>query len=154
MRSRRIGELLIQRGLLDEAQVNRILEHQAMEPQPFGQLAASMIGIEPHEVWYALAEQILTRSTVINLIDQPFDPLALQHLSARDAWDCLVLPLRYDGEQLICATTVETLPSAIGLLETAIDVPFDIVLAEIRPLEQFIAERYDYEGIDALDEAA
>ena len=89
----------------------------------------------------------------VNLAWQEIDPTCRRVLSAAEAWDSLVLPLRREDGVLVCATAVETLPAAAALLEGTVDEPVRFVLAECRPLEQFIAEQYGYEGVE-IDEAA
>ena len=51
--------------------------------------------------------------------------------------------------RVLCCTTEETLPTAVAFLLRSVEVPFRIVIADVRPLEQYIAEQYHYEGIDA-----
>ena len=153
MNAQRIGNILIERGLLDATQVNQVLAQQQTNSRPFGKLSAELFGLDEHDIYHALADQILSHSIQeVNLVNETIDHDCLAILSAHDAWDYLVLPLRMENHELICATTVETLPQAIGLMQRAVDMPFKFVVTEIRPLEQFIAEQYDYEGVDIDDD--
>ncbi len=90
---------------------------------------------------------------IVNLARQRLDHGCSRHLSAQDAWNHLVLPLRLEDGCLICATTHGALGDADALLRGKLKTPFRFVLAELRPLEEFIADIYDFEGID-VDEAA
>lgn len=96
----------------------------------------------------ARATQMLQDPPLVNLTNERYDASALGLLTAKDAWDNLVLPLRIESGQLVCATTEETLTSAVELVSSHVAMSCRFVLAEIRPLEQFIAERYHYEGVE------
>lgn len=153
MQSERIGEILIERGVLTEAQVQQVLRRQTVDERPFGQLAEEIFRVPLSEIAAAIAEQILADCPYVNLVRERTDDACLSLISARDAWECLVLPLRLDGGVLVCATTVETLPNAIELIQREVPNPFRFVIADIRLLEQFIAERYDFEGVEIIEAA-
>ncbi len=91
--------------------------------------------------------------TYSRLSTETHDPAVLGLISATDAWHSLVLPLRYEGDLLVVATTEETFESAVALLRRTTDRPVRLLLAEMRPLEQFIAERYGFEGVPIEDAA-
>jgi hypothetical protein len=90
----------------------------------------------------------------VNLVHERHDPEAIGLLTARDAWNNLVLPMRVDAGVLICATTDETFEDARRLVADAVPMPARFVLADLRLLEQFIAEKYHFEGIDVEDTAS
>jgi hypothetical protein len=153
MHSRRIGQIMVARGLLSQSQVDYILDHQRRDHRPFGQLAQILCDASEEAVCSCLAQQILSECPTVNLCQEANDPELLDLLSAVEAWDYLLLPLREDDDHIIFATTREALPPAIALLQRRINIPFKFVTAELHLLEQFIAERYDYEGIDVEDAA-
>jgi len=155
MDNRQIGHILVDRGVMRIEHVAAVLERQKQDLRPFGKLAESMFGITVDEVAAALAEQFRHRCSWVNLAHQNLDPQCLIQLEPAQAWDHLLLPLRYENGELIFATALETLEMAIALLQRYVYQPFHLVLCEMRQLEQFIAERYDYEGIELrVDEAA
>ncbi|MEM6749658.1 MAG: hypothetical protein AAF612_04220 [Planctomycetota bacterium] len=84
----------------------------------------------------------------VNLAYEPLEPAVRSVISAREAWDALVMPLRIEHGELVCATTQETYHTALNLLSRAYDGPTRLVIAGVRILEQFIAEQYGYEGVD------
>ncbi len=96
----------------------------------------------------SLAEQVLADAPYVNLCRERLDDRCLTTVSAQEAWENLVLPLRVERGTHVFATTVETLTNAIELIQERIASPFRVVLTEVRPLEQFIAERYGYEGVE------
>ncbi|MEM6551412.1 MAG: hypothetical protein AAF750_04710 [Planctomycetota bacterium] len=156
MTERRLGQILIARGLLNESQVQQILDQQQQQDPParFGVLARQQFDLHDEDVLSALTELHLRRSPQTSLAAEPADPQCLRIVTAEQAWDSLVLPLRVEDGELVCATTLETLSSAIEMLESRTDQTFRFIIAEICQLEQFIAERYAYEGIAVIEEAA
>ena len=152
------GEIMVEAGLLTTLQVEAVLLYQRKHPkarQSFGHVAAKMFQVSELAVLDALAEQARRHGVYARLHEQEIDRNCLYLLSPREAWDQLILPLHFDHDrELICATTVETLPTAIAFLQRRVSVPFRFVLADLRLLEQYIAEQYDYEGVDVVEEAA
>ncbi|MEM7681419.1 MAG: hypothetical protein AAF288_05640 [Planctomycetota bacterium] len=89
----------------------------------------------------------------VNLAYEALEPAVRSIFLPREAWDALVMPLRIEAGELVCATTQETYHAALKLTETAYDGPVRLVITGVRLLEQFIAEQYGYEGVD-IDDAA
>ena len=152
------GEIMVQAGLLSEHQVDAVLLHQRKHRsgrRSFGSVAAELFQVSELAVLDALAEQARRHGTYARLHEQEIDRNCLYLLSPREAWDQLILPLHFNAErELICATTVEGLPTAIAFLQRRVSVAFRFVLADLRLLEQYIAEQYDYEGVDVIEDAA
>ena len=146
-----IGHILVEQGVLTPSQVERALQVQAEREAPLGRIAEQLFDIERITVIEALAEQVVMRAPDAALASEQFDPQCLGMLSAKEAWDSLILPIRWEDGELLCATTVETLPGAIELLQQKLDCPFHFAIAEIRPLEEFIASLYAYEGVEVTD---
>ena len=146
-----IGHILVEQGVLTPSQVERALKVQAEREAPLGRIAEQLFDIERITVIEALAEQVVMRAPDAALANEQFDPQCLGMLSAKEAWDSLILPIRWEDGELLCATTVETLPGAIELLQQKLDCPFHFAIAEIRPLEEFIASLYAYEGVEVHD---
>ena len=152
MENDRIGQIMIELSILSQEQVDQVLATQSEQPAPFGHVAEKMFGIGERAIHLALADQVARRAPLATLCQETFDPKALQLLSAREAWDTLVLPIRWEDGVLLCATTVETLTSAIDLLQRKYDQPYRFTLAEMRPIEEFIASMYAYEGVDVVED--
>ena len=146
-----IGHILIEQGVLTPDQVARALAAQAEREAPLGRVAEQLFDIERTVVIEALAEQVVMRAPDASLATEQFDEQCLRMISAKQAWDNLILPIRWEDGELLCATTVETLPGAIELLQQKLDCPFHFVIAEMRPLEEFIASLYAYEGVEVID---
>ncbi|MEM6505620.1 MAG: hypothetical protein AAF711_09145 [Planctomycetota bacterium] len=146
-----IGHILIEQGVLTQSQVDRALQVQAEREAPLGRIAEQLFDIERNTVIEALAEQVVMRAPEASLASETYDPQCLQMLAAKQAWDNLILPVRWEDGELLCVTTVETLPGAIELLQQKLDCPFHFAIAEMRPLEEFIASLYAYEGVEVID---
>ena len=137
--------------MLTTNQVEQALAAQAEREVPLGRIVEQLFDVERTAVIEALAEQIVMRSPDASLATETFDAQCLRMISAKEAWDNLVLPIRWEGGELLCATTVETLPGAVELLQHKLDCPFHFAIAEMRPLEEFIASLYAYEGAEVSD---
>lgn len=146
-----IGHILIEQGVLTQSQVDRALEVQAEREAPLGRVAEQLFDIERTVIIEALAEQVVMRAPEASLATETFDPQCLRMIAAKQAWDNLILPIRWEDGELLCATTVETLPGAIELLQQKLECPFHFAIAEMRPLEEFIASLYAYEGVEVID---
>jgi hypothetical protein len=146
-----IGNILIEQGVLTPSQVDRALAAQTESEAPLGRIAEQLFDIQRITVIEALAEQVVMRAPDASLATETFDPQCLRMIAAKEAWDCLILPIRWENGELLCATTVETLPAAIELLQQKLDCPFQFAIAEMRPLEEFIASLYAYEGVEVID---
>ena len=151
-----------------ESAASVLVQHRLLRPEArgsllgtlstgLGDLTAAMaeLSVDVDEALRVLAQATLRDAERVRLFKVTHDPHALLHLTAGEAWDHLVLPLETETDgTLVCCTTRETLPSTLGFLYRRLKVPFRIVLADIAPLEQYIAEQYHYEGVEVDSEAA
>jgi hypothetical protein len=157
MQNQMIGSIMCEAGLLNQRQVDAVLNAQQLEAerQSFGCVAERLFDIPATVVNEALAEQARQHSAYVKLTEQHLDRNCQYLISPADAWDHLIMPLQFDEDrELICATTVETLPAAIEFVQANLTMPVRFVLADLRLLEQYIAEQYDYEGVEVVEEAA
>ena len=146
-----IGNILIEQGVLTLKQVATAMQAQAESEAPLGRIAEQLFDVQRTVIIEALAEQVVMRAPDASLATEQFDPQCLRMISAKEAWDNLILPIRWENGELLCATTVETLPGSIELLQQKLDCPFHFAIAEMRPLEEFIASLYAYEGVEVID---
>ena len=148
METSQIGRLLLERGLIDHQQLDQLTQKQRYAERPADELAAEMFDLRQWEIWQACAAALIRDCPMTNLCRERADAQCLSLVSAQEAWQMLVMPLRMEAGELVCATTEETLPQALALMHHRVDVPVRFVISEIRLLEQFIAERYGYEGVE------
>ncbi|MEM0915766.1 MAG: hypothetical protein AAGB29_12280 [Planctomycetota bacterium] len=154
MQARKIGEVLVEAGFLSAENVRAILERQQRTGQVFGKLAEEMFNVAESTVVSCIAARLREQCRHVNLAHESIEPDAVAMLSPSQAWDHMVLPLRIDGEELVAATTPAGVDDAVATLQHAVDRPFRLVLVEARPLEQFIAETYGFEGVHLPETAA
>lgn len=143
-----IGLALVTQGVLNRRQADTLLNLQQREHRPIDDLAVERFGIERHDIHSALSGVFLPQCPHVDLTRETFDEQALSYLPAREAWEHLILPLRIADDQLICATTAWCLAEAIAYIQQSVPIAFQFVLTDLPQLEQFIAERYDYDGVD------
>jgi len=143
MAGKYLGTLLVERGVLLQEQVDAILVRQRQTGQPFGQMAVSMFNVRMVDIWRALAVQCSEDLPRVNL-DETAEPekAALEAIPGRLAWASKVLPLRVQGNRLVCATTAKQLCDAMALIHERIDRPVDFVLADELQLKQHIMSCY------------
>lgn len=148
MESAQIGQLLLEQGVLNKTQLTRITQRQKQDRRPIWQHAAELTDLDEAAIWEQCAAGLARRCPHTSLFRESQDASCLGFLQARDAWENLVLPLRFDEGELVCATTQETLADALRLMLRVSPVPCRFVLVAVHPIEQFIAELYHYEGVE------
>ena len=102
----KIGEILIEQGVLTEQQVFEILQAQKQHRMPFGVLAERMFDVTLHSIENAWVEQYHRFTGTIDLAHEKFDAEALRILNRRQAWQFEMLPVRIEetGELLMAAS--------------------------------------------------
>jgi len=153
MADKRIGQLLVERGVMSAEQVRQVLELQRKVRKPFGKLAVDLFGVAESEIWFAWAEQVGQFCPKVDLACEPNDAAVLKLLTPREAWLNHALPLRVDHGELRVATTITDLPEAAVLLRQRTDQPLGFVIADRRQLEQFIVKRYQIVAVEHEAEA-
>lgn len=142
--------LLVHRGAMSRAQVEQVLDRQQDVHAPFGKLAHEMFGVDERDIANAWAEQVGYICQHVDLACEPNDPAVVDMISAAEAWASRVLPLRFENQQLVAATTITDLPLALAALLPQLEADPRFVVAERRQLERFIVERY---GIVSVEKA-
>ena len=136
-----IGQLLVEQGVLTEAQVNHILKVQKISHRPFGDLAERLYGINPKAVEDAWVEQYLRVAGVVDLEDVQIDTECLRLLNRRQAWQFHLLPLSRRPE-LEMATTPESLVRSVNFAARTVDEPVHFLVAERQQLREFLMKHY------------
>lgn len=145
----RIGELLVQRGVLTQRQVQRILDQQKETSRPFGDLAERLFGVDPTDVEQAWVDQYATQAQHVDVTREETDPKALKLVDRRQAWQFRVVPLRFSGGELMLATTAENLCRALRFATRCLGVPCYLVLTESPLLGQALEKHYAIGGFSA-----
>jgi Type II secretion system (T2SS), protein E, N-terminal domain len=138
-----IGQLLIEQGVLTQAQVNHILKVQKISQRPFGDLAERLYGINPKAVEDAWVEQYLRLVGVIDLDEVEIETECLRLLNRRQAWQFHLLPLNRDeNDGLQMATSAENLVRSVNFGTRALDEPVHFLIAERSQLREFLMKHY------------
>ncbi len=152
----RLGQLLVQSGVLTEHQVKKVLARQLTSGEPFGLLSEQLFGVDPSAIEEAWARQYARITRTIDPEVEVFEDRAKDLITRRQAWQFRILPIRFDGDELMIATTQEHLRRALRFAVHVIGVPVFFVMAEADVLEKALTKHYsgpgmtDRAGIDRL----
>lgn len=142
-----IGQILVQKGLLTEKQRQFILQKQQLTGRPFGELAEETFGVSAKDVERAWAEQYATMTRHVDPTLEPIDPAVLPLINRRQAWQFRVLPMRYEGGELLVCTTREHLVRALNFTTAHLSVTSFLVIADPEPLGEALMRHYPMEGM-------
>jgi len=128
----RLGEMLVDMGVLSPDQRDAILEHQRVSPRPFGVLAEELFGVDPGAVEQAWAHQYAQIAPRLDPRGIEPDAGALALVSRRQAWQFGVIPVRMGARELIAATAPAFLARAMRFVGWRLehDVSFAICTPE------------------------
>ena len=143
----RLGQLLVKGGVLNEQQVQQILEVQSETAEPFGQLAERLFGVDPTAVENAWADQYASMARHVDPEKEWFDPRARELVTRRQAWQFRVLPVRFDPNELMLATTRVHLRRALRFAVNVLGVPVFLVMAEPDALGRGLCQHYPMPGM-------
>lgn len=143
----RLGQLLIESGVLVPEQVTAVLEEQQMTGLPFGVLAEDLFGVDPAAVETAWARQYANLTRTIDPTQEAFDPGALTLVSRRQAWQFRVLPIRFDRAELMVATTLPHLRRALRFANNVVGIPIYMVMADPMQLGVALCRHYPLPGM-------
>jgi len=147
----RIGELLVQQGVLSEAEVQAILLEQKRSARPFGDLAERMYGISPDAIERAWIDQYLGFGTAVDLDTQEVDIEVLKVLNRRQAWQLRMLPLRRENEELLVATSADRLTRAVNFAWRRLEDPVFFLIAQRPQLEKFLQMHYPWPAMATIE---
>lgn len=152
----RLGEILVQSGVLTAKQVEDLLHYQKQTHKPIGWLAERKFGIDPEVIEDAWAEQYASLTRTIDPENEVYADEAAQLISPRQAWQFRVLPIRFDDSELIMATTRRHLRRALKFATNVIGVPVFLVMTEPIALGRALTERYSLPGFtpESVDDDA
>jgi len=143
----RLGELLIESGVLNEQQVREILARQRRTGEPFGLLAERLFSVDPAAVETAWARQYALIARKVDPQVEVYDEQALGLVTRRQAWQFRVLPIRFEPAELMLASTQLHLRRALRFATNVIGVPVFLVLAEPHALGAALCRHYPMPGM-------
>ncbi len=139
----RIGQILVEQGVLNEQQVLEILEAQRRRSLPFGVLAEEMFEVSVESIERAWVEQYNRFTGTIDLKHQRIDMDALALINRRQAWQFEILPLRFEpnGELLVAASRTR-LARAVTFVASRLHPVAFFRIAESDQLRAFLRKHY------------
>ncbi len=142
----RIGELLVERGVLTRAQVEEILKTQECEHAPFGEVAERLFGVQSDVIECALIAQITARATTISSNDEVDEGVA-NLVVRRQAWQFGFVPLRFEDGHLVAATTAASLARAVRFAVRILELPTTFTIADEATLSALLQSQYPIPGM-------
>lgn len=142
-----IGKLLIQQGVITQQQCDQVLERQRITQRPFGEIAEELLGIPARSVEKAWAEQYATETRWVDAALYAADPAVRDLVNRRQAWQFRILPLGYDGNELMICTTKDSLVRAMNFVTRQLPVPCFFVLSEPESLGVALMRHYPMDGM-------
>lgn len=144
-----IGTLMVNKGVITEEQLKLILERQRITHRPFGEIAEELIGVKAKDVERAWAEQYAQTTRWVDPTIEPIDPAVHDLVTRRQAWQFRMLPIGYDGSELMVCTTQEGLVRAMNFAARQIPVTCYFVLTKLDQLAESLMRVYPMEGMSA-----
>ena len=144
-----IGRLLVERGVITEEQLLRVLEVQKRTHRPLGEICEELLGVKTKDVERAWAEQYSTTTRWVDPGVEPIDAECLKLVTRRQAWQFRVLPMGYDGAELMVCTTKEGLVRAMNFATRQLPVTCYFVLSDKEHLAEALMKHYPMEGMCA-----
>ncbi|QDU32256.1 bacteriophage N4 adsorption protein B [Poriferisphaera corsica] len=139
----RIGEILVEQGVLSEQQVFEIIQEQKRVKRPFGVLAETMFDVTVESIENAWVEQYHRTTGTLDLNKVEIDADALRMINRRQAWQFEMLPIRQEetGEVLIAASR-RRLARAVTFATLKFDRVAFFRIAESEQLRDFLRKHY------------
>lgn len=138
----KIGEILMEQGVLNAKQVNLILSEQRATSRPFGDLAERMFGVDARSVEDAWVLQYLETVGTTDLEEVEQDLGCLRLLNRRQAWQFHLLPVQREDGELSMATDAENVVRALNFATRSMDESVHLLIAERRQLREFLMRHY------------
>jgi hypothetical protein len=146
---KKLGDVLVEGGVLNQEQVRTILERQRRDHRPFGLLCEEMFGVPSSAVEEAWARQYATITRTVDPAVEAFDTEASSLVTRRQAWQFRFLPIRFEDGILMAATTTANVRRALRFANSAIPAPVYLVIAEPLALGVSLCRRYPLAGMRA-----
>jgi hypothetical protein len=142
-----IGELLVRQGVMTPEQCEQVLRKQRQSSRPFGRIAEEMFGIDGAAVERAWAEQYSKTTRWIDPRREPVDPAVRDLINRRQAWQFRLMPIAYDGGELMVCTTLDGLVRAMNFASRQIPVMCYFVLTQPEALADALGRVYPMDGM-------
>jgi hypothetical protein len=146
-----LGEVLVEQGLLIEADVCAILEEQESTGRPFGEIAENLCNISMEAIEEAWAYQYAYNAPTIDPVTFIPRSDARELVTARQAWQFRCLPMNLEGNTLVLATTPKYLHRALKFATRVLDRPAYFMMTTEARLAAALSDHYPLCGMSAAD---
>ncbi len=142
MAIRRLGQILVDLGFIDDNQLEMVLEEQQQRPgEQIGKVAEDMGLINDEQLAQALAEQMNLQT--ISLSEAKLSAEVLEKITETMAQLYRVIPVHFDNEVLTVATAHPENLSVADELRTFLGYDIRLVVATDRDINALIDRHYD-----------
>ncbi len=139
----RIGQILVERGVLTPQQVFEVVQAQRDRAVPFGVLAERMFDVTVESIEEAWIEQYCRTTGITDLATQQVDARVLQMINRRQAWQFEILPLRMEPSgELLMAASRHRLARAVTFAASRLKPVVYFRVAESDQLREFLRLHY------------
>lgn len=139
----RIGEILVEQGVLSEQQVFEIVQAQKKLHLPFGVLAERMFDVTLESIENAWIEQYHRFTGTIDLKEHHFDDRALRMINRRQAWQFECIPVSFEPTgELLMAASRRRLARAVTFATNRLDRVVYFRIAESDQIQHFLKEHF------------
>jgi hypothetical protein len=142
-----IGELLMQQGVLTAEQCQAVLDRQAASHRPFGEIAEELFHVDGKAVERAWASQYAKITRWVDPLTETVDPMVQDLVTRRQAWQFRLLPMGYDGSELMVCTTQDGLIRAMNFAVRQLPVTCYFVLTAPETLAAALMRIYPMDGM-------
>ena len=152
MALKRIGQILLDLGLVDEQQLETMLEEQSSRGDLLGKVGVALGFYSDEQLGEALAEQWGT--TFVTLYDRQIPPDVLRSISEPMAQLYRVVPLALDGNQLTVASAEPQKIQIADELRSLLGYDIHICVATESEIQKAIEKSYssESESVESLVE--
>ena len=152
MALKRIGQILLDLGLVDEQQLETMLEEQSSRGDLLGKVGVALGFYSDEQLGEALAEQWGT--TFVTLYDRQIPPDVLRSISEPMAQLYRVVPLALDGNQLTVASAEPQKIQIADELRSLLGYDVHICVATESEIQKAIEKSYssETESVESLVE--
>ena len=143
----RLGEVLVEQGMLTDSQTEEILTQQRATGRPFGVIAESLCNLSMEAIEEAWACQYAQNARTIDPFTEIPRTDAKKLITTRQAWQFRCLPMSLEGNTLVIATTPKHLRRALKFATGVLDRPAYFVMTTDNRLAAALSEHYPISGM-------
>lgn len=142
----RLGDVLVAKGVLSPEQRDLVLAEQRQCHRPFGVLAERIFGVRQAVIEEAWAEQYAALTESIDPREHRPCKDLLDLIERRQAWQFGVVPIRFDGDELLFASTTTHLARAMRFVGWRVGQPASFAVADPVALGEALCALYPMAG--------